>query len=128
MDSKEAQTMVDAAKKYGIILDVGFSLRFFPNMVVIKEHIDSGKLGNIHTVSALYHQHAPGAEWAYNSKISGGGPIADKGSHVFDVLYWWLQSEVDKIQVTTTKYREMDVEELAHIMLTYKNKTTECIS
>ncbi|MHA1917735.1 MAG: Gfo/Idh/MocA family protein [Candidatus Ranarchaeia archaeon] len=128
MDSKEAQIMVDAAKKHDIILDVGFSLRFFPNMVVIKDHIDSGKLGNIHTISAIYHQHAPGAEWVYNSKISGGGPIADKGSHVFDILHWWLQSEIDKIQVTIAKYREMVVEELAHIILTYKNKSTALVS
>lgn len=91
LNAAEAQAMVDAAKKSGKLLMIGFVRRFGNDCAVMKDMIDNGYMGEIYYAKANYCRRngAPGG-WFGNKALSGGGPLIDLGVHVIDLCRYLM--------------------------------------
>ncbi len=83
-NAKEAQEMVDAAKKNNKLLMIAFPRRFEPKTVVAKEMIDKGILGDVYLTKSSYMRRFGPGGWFSNKEFSGGGPVIDIGIHCID--------------------------------------------
>ncbi|MGN8648155.1 Gfo/Idh/MocA family protein [Gracilibacillus sp. HCP3S3_G5_1] len=79
--------MVRVAKDNDRILSVGFQPRYDPNMIAVKELIDSGKLGDIYYMQAGggRRRGMPGGTFI-NKELAGAGAMADIGCYSLDLV------------------------------------------
>ena len=91
LNATEAQAMIDASKKNGKKLMVGFVRRFGNDAAVARDFIDAGSLGDIYYVKANYLRRngCPGG-WFADKERSGGGPLIDLGVHVIDLVRYLM--------------------------------------
>ncbi|HOB21376.1 MAG: Gfo/Idh/MocA family oxidoreductase [Firmicutes bacterium] len=91
MNAKEAEAMIEAEKKSGKLLMIGFVRRFGENTKFCKSLIDNGKLGEIYYVKTgcIRRVGNPGG-WFSDKKRSGGGPLIDLGVHMIDLARYLM--------------------------------------
>jgi predicted dehydrogenase len=97
---EEADQMIEAAQKQGVVLMPSLTFRFTPNYVKVKESIASGELGTPTAVlyrefisaSDLAMQWPPGS-WMWNRE-SSGGPLFTLSVWSIDLFRWLLDSEI----------------------------------
>lgn len=91
LNAKEAQEMIDASKKNGKKLMIGFVRRFGNDTAVTRDFINAGNLGDIYYAKATYLRRNgyPGG-WFGNKEYSGGGPLIDLGVHVIDLCRYLM--------------------------------------
>lgn len=104
MSVEECDKMIDAVNKNGVTMMVAQVIRFWPEYQVVKELIDSGKLGKIQWLSA--RRLSPPANWAWEKwlwdpKRSGGG-VMDLHVHDQDYIAYLLGAP-KKVQAQGTK-------------------------
>ncbi|GAA4973849.1 Gfo/Idh/MocA family oxidoreductase [Kineococcus glutinatus] len=83
----EAQTMVDAARAAGRVLDVVFNHRRRGDVMALSDLIARGAIGRPYYARAswLRRNGIPRlGSWFVNEEMSGGGPLVDIGVHVLD--------------------------------------------
>jgi predicted dehydrogenase len=92
MNAGEARKMVDAAKKAGKKLQVGYNMRFVPANQVLKRYVEGGELGEIYyaRAQALRRRGIPGWGVFINKEKQGGGPLIDIGVHILDLTMWLM--------------------------------------
>ncbi len=91
--AQECLRMIDACDASGVPLFVAYYRRAMPRFHTIKDLLDSGRIGQVRSVSVRNQQAAQlpaGATlpWRVRPEISGGGLFVDLGSHALDVLDW----------------------------------------
>ena len=89
----ECEDMISACDEAGVGLFVAYYRRAMPRFVTVKELLDSGRIGQLRTVSVRNERAAPVGEadnegWRVDPEISGGGHFVDLGSHILDLLDW----------------------------------------
>ena len=94
MNAKQAQQMVDAAKKNGKVLIVGFQHRFEPRSKVIREQVKSGEFGKIMYVRAQALRRRGIPSWGVfgQKEKQGGGPMIDIGVHILETAHSMIGS------------------------------------
>ena len=92
---KECESMVAACKKANVPLYVAFYRRTLPNILKVKELIDSGAIGDIRSVDIAVQMtiendivgtHHHDNNWRVDPKVAGGGYFYDLASHQLDAL------------------------------------------
>jgi len=91
-NAKDGQTMVDAAKKSGKVLQIGLQSRFGAGNRTLRKLVEDGVFGDIYygRAEAFRRRGVPAAPTFITKKISGGGPLIDIGVHILDVFLWIL--------------------------------------
>jgi predicted dehydrogenase len=100
-----AQTMVDAAKRNGKVLDVSFNHRRRGDVQALKKIIDAGLLGDIYYAKAgwLRREGIPGlGSWFTRRATAGGGPLMDIGVHMLDMALHLLHEPAVKAATAAT--------------------------
>ncbi len=95
----DADAMIEAAAKAGVILMVEQTERFNPAHEVAKELIAGGTIGRVTSVrTRSSHQGpdnwSPGSEWFFNKELAGFGAMADLGIHKLDLIRWIIGDEI----------------------------------
>ena len=87
---KEANSIIDAAKKSGKYLMVAHVLRFWPEYVAIREVLQSGRLGQPRIATAHRLSNLP--QWAnwFRDPAMTGGSVLDLHVHDLDVMNWFF--------------------------------------
>ena len=91
----EAQAMVDAVERAGVVNMVAFNYRRTPAVALAKEILESGKLGRILNFRGTYLQdwsadpESP-LSWRFQQSVAGSGAVGDIGSHVLDIARYLL--------------------------------------
>jgi predicted dehydrogenase len=98
----ECKRMVDAAKKAKKLLMVNQSQRRFPAHVKAKEILESGLLGKILHVTAMFghagpENWSPTGKWFFDKKRSRFGAMADLGVHKADLVRFLTGKEITEI-------------------------------
>ena len=91
MNAREAQQILDAAKRARRVLQVGMHWRQNPTAKVIREYIANGDFGGIYHIRAVMTRRRgiPGlGGWFTTKALSGGGPMIDLGVHWLDLSMW----------------------------------------
>jgi predicted dehydrogenase len=100
----EASSMLAAARERGLVLKVGFNLRFHPAIRTAKQRCGAGHVGPLFFLRAIYgHGGRPGyaGEWRGNADLAGGGELLDQGVHVLDLARWFLGEPARVIGMTS---------------------------
>lgn len=96
MNASEAEQMVAAAAKRGVVLGVAQCFRFCNTLGRIRECIRRGDIGQVVAIRVDFS--FPGLKsvrrWLHDSTVAGGGPIADIGVHCIDAMRFMLGDEV----------------------------------
>jgi len=106
----EANEIQVALKDYRGIAQMTFQNRFFPATIRARQLIDEGFLGKVLEFRACY-LHSGSADpnaplkWKLSAK-SGGGVIADLGSHILDLMHYLLGDFEELFATTHIVYSE----------------------
>jgi len=101
---QECDEMIEACRKAGVKLQLGFMRRFDKNFRRGKEIIESGVLGRVTLLKSNTYGPSEPKEWMYNVHQSYG-PIGEVNSHDFDTLRWYAGSEVKRIHAIGHNFR-----------------------
>jgi predicted dehydrogenase len=113
----ECEEMISACDEAGVGLFVAYYRRAQPRFATVKELLDSGRIGELRSVSIRNERPAPsgGADdegWRVDPQISGGGHFVDLGSHILDLLDWLLGPVTYTAGVATNRGGRYPAEDL----------------
>ncbi|CAM4241419.1 Gfo/Idh/MocA family oxidoreductase [Cytophagaceae bacterium 50C-KIRBA] len=101
---KDAQRMIDACKKAGVKLLVGYRMHFEPNTLEIIKKREAGEFGKI-----LFFQGLSGfiigdpKQWRLNKQLAGGGSMMDIGIYSINGARYMLGEEPIWVTAQETK-------------------------
>jgi len=106
MNIREADQMIEAAAKAGVLLRIYENFVFYPPYVRAKELIESGEIGepqmirvHVGTGKSKTAWKVPLSAWRWrfiDAKNSGGVMVFDHGYHLFSLVYF-LMGEVERV-------------------------------
>jgi predicted dehydrogenase len=130
----DAQAMLDACARAGVILMTAFPMRFSAPLREVKARLDAGELGRIYCFNATNQGELPRHHraWFVDKELAGGGAVMDHTVHLADMLRWYLESEVVEVYAQTNHILHADTTEVETgglLMLTFANgvfATVDC--
>lgn len=101
IDEVKAQGIIDAERKSGKKLIVGFNYRWSPYSTKVKELLANNTIGEIKSVDFhwylnTYHGASYFRRW-HGLRQSGGTLWVHKATHHFDLLNWWINSDPEEV-------------------------------
>lgn len=105
----EAQQMLDAQKRTGKKLTIGYQNRFTPEQQCLHEACENGDLGDIYYAEAEAIRRRAVPTWGVfiDEEKQGGGPLIDIGTHALDLTLWHMNNyEVES--VTGSAYHKLN--------------------
>jgi predicted dehydrogenase len=119
--------LIAAEDRSGRVLTVISQHRFDTGTRVVKEAIDSGRLGRIVLADASVkwfrtQAYYDSGDWRGTWAMDGGGALTNQGVHTVDVLQW-LVGGVTQVygQIRTAAHERIEVEDVAVATLAYAN-------
>ncbi len=88
--AQEAEEMSEYCSKKGVLLGVGFMMRFHDVHQKIKAELEKGTIGEIVSAYAKFNCWYPASKdlWRQTKAFSGGGAMMDMGIHCIDLLQY----------------------------------------
>ena len=104
INAAEAQKMLDAAKRTGKKLTIGYQSRHRTDSLFLKGEVEAGTFGDIYYAKATAIRRRAVPTWGVflNEYEQGGGPLFDIGTHALDLTLWTLDNYKPKYCVGTT--------------------------
>lgn len=124
MTAKEGRELVDAFKKAGKMLVVGYMMKYHNLHEKAKEIVKNGGIGDVNDVRAQFCCWYPDIEGAWRQKkaLGGGGAIMDLSVHCIELIEDILDEEiVDVKSFYSTKTFKYEVEDSAVVIFKTKN-------
>ena len=102
-----AKAMVEAARRTGKKLSIGYQNRFRPDSRYLKEICERGDLGHIYYAKAHAIRRRAVPTWGVflDEEKQGGGPLIDIGTHALDLTLWMMNNYKPKMVVGTTHHQ-----------------------
>ena len=125
-ESSGIEILITEAGRRGRHVQVGYNMRFHPGMQIVKELIDSGKIGRVLWLNAEFGQYLP--DWrpwqnyreSYTSREELGGGILLDGSHELDYICWLLGRPTEVMcRAEHLSSLDVNVEDSAWMYLTF---------
>ncbi|AFK86269.1 MULTISPECIES: Gfo/Idh/MocA family protein [Thermoanaerobacterium] len=106
--ANDAKKMLDAAKRTGKKLTIGYQNRFRPDSQYLHKLCQDGVLGEIYFAKAHAIRRRAVPTWGVflNEEEQGGGPLIDIGTHALDLTLWMMNNYKPKYVVGNT-YRKL---------------------
>lgn len=109
--SEEAAMLMDAARRFGVSLSVGFVERFNPAVRLSKEIVEKGEIGEVLSVHARRVTRRP-------SRVGDIGVVKDLGIHDIDVINYIMGESPRNVYARVGRYNHC-FEDYANIVLGY---------
>ena len=128
-ESSGIERLIAEARRNDRNVQVGYNLRFHPGLQILKDLIDSGKIGRVLWLNAESGQYLP--DWrpwqnyreSYSARKELGGGIILDGSHELDYICWLLGRPTEvSCRAEHLSALEVDVEDSAWIYLTFPDR------
>lgn len=87
---EEADEMIDACQRAGVLLMYAEELLFAPKYVRVKKLIEEGAIGEPFLAKQSEEHPGPHMPWFWDVKRSGGGVLLDMGCHSIEYTRWVL--------------------------------------
>lgn len=102
-----ARKMLEAAKRTGKKLTIGYQNRFREDSDYLKKACDEGHLGEIYFAKAHAIRRRAVPTWGVflNEEEQGGGPLIDIGTHALDLTLWMMNNYKPKYVVGNVYYK-----------------------
>ncbi len=91
---EEAKKMLDAAKRTGKKLTIGYQNRFRSDSLETKAACENGELGDVYMAKAHAIRRRGVPTWGVfpDKSKQGGGPLIDIGTHALDLTLWFMNN------------------------------------
>jgi len=136
----QAREMEASATAHGTRTGVNFAHRRTPASRLAREIIASGALGTVHQYLAIYAAGGTGyadrpATWRNDRARAGFGGLGDMGSHILDMVDWWLDAQPSSVTAqmrtivpqrpdpNTGQFVPVSTEDQGQILLAYPSGT-----
>ncbi|PPA70340.1 Gfo/Idh/MocA family protein [Jeotgalibacillus proteolyticus] len=105
--SEEAKAMVEAAKRSGKKLTIGYNNRYREDSRYLKSVCEQGDLGEIYFAKAHAIRRRAVPTWGVflDEEKQGGGPLIDIGTHALDLTLWMMNNYKPKAVLGTTYHK-----------------------
>jgi predicted dehydrogenase len=126
INTARADAFIAECERAGVKLGVFFQDRVAPDLVRLKDLIDSGRLGKPILVSARVKWYRPPeyygeSGWRGTRALDGGGALINQGVHTVDLLLW-LMGDVIRVQSKAiTALHKIEVEDTLVATLEFSN-------
>lgn len=120
INAAQAQAGVDVCRTHGVTLTVAYYRRFWPIVQAMAGLLAEGAIGKVVAARVLLLDDAgagPGRAWYKDAALSGGGALANGGSHWVDLLRYLLGEVVSVSADMSTSAPGDDVEETAGVQM-----------
>ncbi len=106
--SAEAKAMLDASKRTGKLLTIGYQNRFREDSLFIKSLCEKGEMGDIYLGKAFATRRRGVPTWGVfmDKEKQGGGPLIDLGTHALD-LTLWMMDNYEPVSVTGSTFNKI---------------------
>lgn len=115
----DCDAMMEVSMRTGNPLWVAYYRRALDKFVAIRDAIEAGEIGEPRSVVLEFSQnrerYTPGKEgapWRVDPTVAGAGVVADMGSHMLDLLDWFLGPITAVSGRATNRAREYAAEDL----------------
>lgn len=123
--AERQREMVASCRDHGVLLAVSYMRRFIPHIRMLKEWIDSGKLGRITVVDAMikhYRSKEYYDSWHGTWELDGGGPFMQQGSHLLDMVLWLAGGYREVLDAKTFRaLHDIETEDHGYAVIRYGN-------
>jgi predicted dehydrogenase len=123
----EADQMLAAADKAGILLAVGFNRRFHPSMTRLRDAVRAGRLGTIVAISAeqtaLHGLELSETAWRAQPNEAPGGAMTAIGVHLVDGMIDLL-GPIDSVFATVGRRAATYADDTTDVLLTFNSGAT----
>jgi len=116
-EERDAERLVNSARRAGVKLLVGFIERFNPGVRTVKKMLTQRVVGDVIIASGRRV-----ARWP--TRIGDVGVVKDTAIHDIDAMRYLLEEEVSAVFAQTGSLRKHSYEDYAEIMLRFKEGTT----
>jgi predicted dehydrogenase len=82
VSSARCQEMIDAVKKAGRMLAIGYRCQFDPNHLECRRLVAEKVFGDLKTIEGGFSRSSSATEWRVKKALAGGGPLVDVGIYV----------------------------------------------
>jgi predicted dehydrogenase len=123
---RDADALIEACQSADVKLGVFFQDRVKPDIVRLKQFIDTGRLGKLFLATAHVKWYRPPAyyndsRWRGTWSLDGGGALMNQGIHTVDLLIW-LMGSVKKVYARAiTALHKIEVEDTVVSTLEFAN-------
>jgi predicted dehydrogenase len=95
----DAKSMLDAAKRTGKKLTIGYNNRYRADSQYLKKVCEAGELGEIYYAKAHAIRRRAVPTWGVflDEEKQGGGPLIDIGTHALDLTLWMMNNYKPKV-------------------------------
>ena len=110
INTAEAEKMLDAAKRTGKKLTIGYQTRQNAEAQILKQEALKGTFGDIYYAKATAIRRRAVPTWGVflNEYEQGGGPLIDIGTHSLDLTLWIMDNYKPKYCVGTKFHKLND--------------------
>ena len=107
INSEEAAKMLEAARRTGKKLTIGYQSRFRDDAQFMKKEAMDGTFGDIYYAKATALRRRAVPTWGVflNEYEQGGGPLIDIGTHALDLTLWTMDNYKPKYCVGTSYHK-----------------------
>ena len=106
--ARECDDMIEACRRGGVKLQIGFMRRFDRSFRRGKALIEAGAVGQVTSLRSNTHGPSEPQPWMFDVR-SSYGPIGEVNSHDFDTLRWYAGSEVRRLYAVGHNFRSPEV-------------------
>ncbi|WP_280772035.1 Gfo/Idh/MocA family protein [Salipaludibacillus daqingensis] len=105
--AEEGRQMVEAAKRTGKKLTIGYQNRFRTDSQYLHKVTSSGDLGEIYYAKAHAIRRRAVPTWGVflDEEKQGGGPLIDIGTHALDLTLWMMNNYKPKVIMGSTFHK-----------------------
>ena len=101
---EECLRLIEACEENGVTLMTAYPVRYWPEIVKLKELVDSGEYGELFNMSIWTEQYTNDTAtkpWQGKAAFLGGGQFFSHGCHYVDILLWFLGEPVEGTHMGT---------------------------
>ncbi len=130
VDFESAENAVKTAKEKGLLFAVVFQCRYNDASVLVKNAVESNRLGKVLSVSSTLTWARPDeyyadSDWKGTWDKEGGGVVIDQAIHSIDLVRWIVDDEIEDVSCSMANrgHKSVAVEDSAEGLVTFKNGT-----
>ncbi|MBD2844304.1 Gfo/Idh/MocA family oxidoreductase [Paenibacillus sp. IB182496] len=113
LSTAECDRILVAGRKQGVRIVVGHTQHYMKENLAAKRILQSGELGElvmIHDVRHADYFHESRPRWFLDRASSGGGILANLGSHSIDKIQWLTERAVRQVKASVSHHTAYNVE------------------
>jgi predicted dehydrogenase len=124
-NEKDCLELTRLAEENNVKLMTAYPVRFWPEIIKLKEYVDSGLIGDVFQMTVSTDHYNPARDtrgtWM-NCDGLGGGQFFSHGCHYIDILLWFLGEPVTGTHLGTNYGTPwMDREGTSHAVMKFKS-------